>query len=1113
MSILRLEPIVRRGCTIMSTLLTLLVFSTAITLAQVNVLTERYDQSRLGANLTETQLTTSNVNVNSFGKLWSYSVSGSVYAQSLYVRNVAIAGNGTHNVLYIATMNDMVYAFDADSNSNVPLLSLDLTQEVAGSTPVPVTDIVGPGLNIVGNIGITGTPHIDPVTNTMYLVARTKEPGSNCGSVNGNYCQRLHALDITNFTEKFGGPVVIQGSVPGTGNGSQSGTLVFDPKIHNQRSSLALANGQIFIGWASHEDQNPYHGWVMSYNASTLKQTGIWSSTPDGAEGGVWMAGWAPTVDTSNNVYYIAGNGDWNGTRNFGESILKFGSSSGMPLLDWFTPDTWSSLNAGDVDLGSTGAMLIPGTDLLIGTGKSSEFYVMHTGNLGHEQTGNSQIVQSFSNHSGEIKGGPVYWNRSGGAGPWMYVWANSCDYLKAYHFNGSMFDTGVVSESLVPSACGASGGVLTLSANGSAAGSGILWSSMPLAEDGDHGVHAGILRAFNADDLTKELWNSHSNPGRDDSGNWPKFSPPIVVNGRVYLPSFPADGTSNSVVNVFGLLPAAAPDFSIAASPANQAVAPGGSVTYTVSTGAVNGFTGTVALSVSGLSSGATASFASPSINTPGSTALTVKTGTNTPVGSSSLTITGVAGSLVHATKVALQVSSGVASAYTISIDFVGRGTSMAASETAGVVAKSNWNDAVGSAGSGLALRDETGVISGATVSWTSSPVWSLGIADNAGNSRMMNGYLDTVGQNTSVNVSGLLASSAGYDIYVYADGDNGGATRTGTYQLSGSGIATTSFNLTDAASANFNGTFTKGTNATGNYVLFSSVYAPAFTLTAIPGQASDGTQRAPVNGIQVVPHVAPFDFTLSLSPASSSVIAGGSTTYQVTTTANNLSGSVALAATGLPNGATASFSPTSLTGAGTSTLTISTAKTTASATSNIAVTGTSGSLSHSVSATLKVSAPISRVAWTLQYVDSQETAGENGAATNAFDANLNSFWHTQWSGANPIPPHEIQINLGGSYSLTGLSYLPRQDGCTHGDINQYEFYVSADGVNWGSPVASGNFTYGTNFVYGCPSSTLVSARVVTFPAVTGRYVRLRALSEMGGNPWTSAADINLLQ
>ena len=267
------------------------------------------------------------------------------------------------------------------------------------------------------------------------------------------------------------------------------------------------------------------------------------------------MSGRGPVVDASGNVYYMIGNGDWNGTRNLGESMVKFGSTTGMPLLDWFTPDTWSALNASDIDYGSSGPILIPGTDLIVGGGKASVFYMMHTGNLGHEASGNTQIVQSLANNGGEIKSGPVYWNRSGGVGPWMYVWSDNCDFLKAYHFNGTTFDTGIVSESTFASPCGNSGGVLTLSANGSTPGSGIIWASMPLADDGDHGVHQGVLRALDADDLTKELWDSNLNPTRDNSGNWPKFSPPTVANGRVYMASFPVDGMGAAPVNVYGLL------------------------------------------------------------------------------------------------------------------------------------------------------------------------------------------------------------------------------------------------------------------------------------------------------------------------------------------------------------------------------------------------------------------------------------------------------------------------------------------------------------------------------------------------------------------------------
>ena len=206
--------------------------------AQVSVITERYDNARTGANLVETQLTTSNVNVSTFGKLWSYTVSGSVQAQPLYVAGLNMGAGGTHNVLFVVTMNDAVYAFDADSSSNTPLWSLDLTTQVPGLTPVPITDLVSPNLNIVGNVGIEATPQIDLSTNTMYLVARTKETANNCGTVNGNYCQRLHALDITSGAEKFGGPVVILGSVSGTGNALSGSAYRVDCLLLNKAFAL-----------------------------------------------------------------------------------------------------------------------------------------------------------------------------------------------------------------------------------------------------------------------------------------------------------------------------------------------------------------------------------------------------------------------------------------------------------------------------------------------------------------------------------------------------------------------------------------------------------------------------------------------------------------------------------------------------------------------------------------------------------------------------------------------------------------------------------------------------------------------------------------------------------
>ncbi len=822
-------------------------------MAQINVPTERYDNSRTGANLAETQLTTANVNPSHFGKVWSWSVSGSVQAQPLYLKGITIPNKGLHNMVFVATMNDVVYAFDADSSVNTPLWKVDLTLQTPGTTPVPIVDMTGDNfLNIVGNVGIESTPVIDTATGTIYLLARTK--------TNGQYFQKLHALSIYNGAEKFGGPVAIAGSVPGTGVASSGGMLAFDPLMQNQRSSLALANGQVLMAWASHEDYDPYHGWIMSYDATTLKQTGIFQTTPNGDKGGVWMSGHAPVVDAVGNAYYISGNGDWDGTKNFGESILKFGTGSGLPLLDWFTPDNYANLNAGDADLGSSGPVLIPGTDLLVGGGKQSVLYVMHTttnGQMGHEQTGNGQIVQSLYNNGGEIKGGPVYWNRAGGLGPWLYVWSNGGDYAKAYHFNGATFDATPISQSAIPSAGGASGGVLTLSANGSKAGSGIVWSSMPLTDDGDHGVHQGVLRALNADDLKTELWDSQMYAARDGVGLWPKYSPPLVVNGRVYMASFAANGVGSSLVSVFGLLH---PTFSIAATPLSRIVRPGVNTSFGLTITPLTGFNGTVSLSVSGLPKGATGAFSTAGL--PKASVLTVTTSYLTPVGSYPLTVTAVNGTGSGATRIPLTLQLVVTAVGpglgTISIDMVGNGSVMNKLETAGVVPRANWNAATGGASTAaLPLVDETGTHTTATATWTSGPganVWRLPIADAPGNARMMAGYLDPLGGTATVTVQGLPASPQGYDVYVYADGDNGGAARTASYQIAGAGITTTTTNLTDAANANFAGKFAQAANGNGDFVRFT-VHATGFTVTATPGATSDGTPRAPINGVQIVP------------------------------------------------------------------------------------------------------------------------------------------------------------------------------------------------------------------------------------------------------------------
>lgn len=817
------------------------VATTVAVHAQMNVLMNRYDLSRTGANLGETALTTGNVNVSRFGRLYSYPVDGSVYAQPLYMSGVTIGGV-TRNVLFVATMNDKVYAFDADRSSATPLWTADFTNPPS-VTPVSITDIVAPNLNIVGNVGVQGTPVIDPATRTIYLVARTEE--------NGSYVQRLHALDITTGRERSGSPVKITASVGGNALDAKAGAngniITFDPKVHVQRAGLALVNGVVLVAWAAHEDLTPSHGWIMGFDAASLARVAAFAVTRDAYGGGIWQGGRAPTVDAAGNVYFATGNGTWDGTRNFGDSLLKFSvSRSGLTLLDYFTPSNERTLNTYDDDLSGSGFTLLPGTNLLLGGGKEGVLYLLNKDNLGHKVSNDSQIVQKIPESGGHVMGGPVYW-KSPGAGPLVYNWSED-DYLKAYRLSGGKLVTTPFAQGQVVSP-GHPGGSLTVSANGSTSKTGIVWASMPTDVDGIHGLVAGILRAFDAETL-QEIWNSDQNAARDRVGNLMKFVPPVVAKGRVYLPSH------DNAVHVYGLL---ASDFTLAVSPGGRNVQADSSATFTVSVGAQGSFTGGVTLSAGGAPAGATVSFNPQSISGAGTSTMTVKIPASVTSGSYWITVKGTSGSRVHsAAPVVVNVSATAAAFGAIGINFAGDDPNpLAASETAGVVAQTHWNNATGATRtSPLPLVDQTGAATGATVTWTANGTWMTPITDSPGNRRMMKGYLDTTSTSTTtITVAGLTPRT--YDVYVYADGENKTYDRSAAYTLSGSGITPKTIALTDAASTNFSSTFKRANDSSGNYVKFT-IAAGAFTLTAVPLDADSATRRAPVNGIQIVPSTA---------------------------------------------------------------------------------------------------------------------------------------------------------------------------------------------------------------------------------------------------------------
>lgn len=499
------------------------------------VLQRGYNTAVTGANLSETTLTASNVSANTFGMVFTMPVSGNIFAQPLYMPRVAI-GRKLHKVVYVATMNDIVYAFDADT-AGPPLWSVDLAAAV-GATPVPIAQFTFSGnKNIIGNLGILSTPVIDSSTHLMYLVAATLESGT--------IVYRLHAVDIRNGAEPLGPGVVISGTYGG---------LTFDGRYLTQRVSLTQFNGQVIFGFGPVELEFPggYSGWVMAYDKTTLQQTGIFATVTGPTNGGgVWQSG-RPPVLGGGGVFVFTGNGyttGYDGVHNFAETVLKLNPNKGLQLMDWFTPGNWQNLDNADQDLSSSGPLMIPGTRLLAGGGKNGVLYILNSGNLGKFNANDSQVVQKETVAAGSIRGGPVFWNRSASAGgPMLYIWGTH-DGLKAYPFSGTQIAANPSSEGGNLSQ-GFPGGVLTLSANGETAGSGIVWANISTSGDAnDNPPTPGALQAFDASDVSRMLWSSTTNSARDNFGLYAKFVPPLAVNGKVYM------ATWSNQVAVYGLL------------------------------------------------------------------------------------------------------------------------------------------------------------------------------------------------------------------------------------------------------------------------------------------------------------------------------------------------------------------------------------------------------------------------------------------------------------------------------------------------------------------------------------------------------------------------------
>ena len=500
------------------------LFSTAaLCQARVDVLTQHNNLGRTGANLKETVLTPADVNAGHFGMLVRHVVDDQVYSQPLVVTEVKIGG-GTHDVVYITTVNNSVYAFDAnDSDDTAPFWHVNF------GTPANVNDHDFACTDMNGKMGIVGTPVIDKARGVIYVAALTR--------VQAGFVQRLHALDMATGADLPGSPVAIEAPA-------------FDALIQNQRDALTLANGQIYIGYSSHCDKEPYHGFLIAYDARSLRQTAVFNTTPTGEGGSIWQSGQAPAVDDHGNVYVVTANGSWDGVHNFGESFLKL--DPGLHLLDWFTPTNHAYLDSIDADVDSSGAMLVPGTQEVIDGGKQGVLYVVHTEHMGH--LGDEHSIQHFQ-ATGSHLHSIVYWD-SEKVGRTIYMWGQR-DHLRAYRFDGEKFDP--TPFAMRPEANqGHPGAMLSLSANGNR--DGILWAAIHATGDSWHESRPGILHAYDATDILHELWNSLENPARDDCGNYSKMAPPTIANGKVYLASFGAHNIGSGQLCIYGLLPGGPP-------------------------------------------------------------------------------------------------------------------------------------------------------------------------------------------------------------------------------------------------------------------------------------------------------------------------------------------------------------------------------------------------------------------------------------------------------------------------------------------------------------------------------------------------------------------------
>jgi hypothetical protein len=613
---------------------------------QVNVLTQHNDIGRTGQNTNETILTPSNVGSGNFGKLFSEPVDGQVFAQPLYVAGISIPGAGTHNVAFVVTMHDSVYAFDADNGTKLwQITLLDAAHgAAAGATTDPASD-TGCYELAGSEFGITSTPVIDPSAGAIYVVGRTFE--------NGGVVQRLHKLSLTSGAEMTNSPVALAASVNGTGLGSSNGVLSFDPKWENQRPGLLLVNGIVYIGFAGYCDFGTWHGWILAYNTSTMAQTSVFTPTPNSEGSGIWMSGTGLAADVPagspyGRMFVPLGNGTYDATTPYGTNTMDYGvgvvrldlQKGMMRVTDAFTPFDQAYLNQNDQDMASGGVIILPDQPLaghthqLLAAGKTGNIYVVDRDNMGDYNTTRNNIIEYIApNQIGGEFSAPAYWNST------VYYWGDE-DTLKQFDVtNGLLNEYHSENSNEVQTYPGSTP---SISSNG--ASNGIVWDldGSAYGSGGD-----SILYAHDATNVSITLYSSATNAARDSAGPAMQMTTPTVANGKVYV-------GARGQLSVYGLLN---PNFSLSASPSSLSIQQGASSTDTVTVDPVNGFTGGVTFTASGLPTGMTAGFKAGS--TSGTTVVTFAVAAKTVAATYPIVITGTSSSLTHTVTVAVTVTS----------------------------------------------------------------------------------------------------------------------------------------------------------------------------------------------------------------------------------------------------------------------------------------------------------------------------------------------------------------------------------------------------------------------------------------------------------------------